>query len=572
MLAITLLLRSVPRLRSVIDRRWRACTHDRHPRFGLTRFAHRFVTSPALCAFLILCALALSATNAPASAVSANVHALVIGINAYEAQGGELQDLQGAVNDALDIASALEETGVSSLRVLLDEGAHRDAIFSAWHAMKAAASPGDTLLLTFAGHGAQEPERIPGSERDGLDEVTVLGGFRTAPPGNYQRIIDHEWRELVAAASDFHVVLVFDACHSGSMNRSLAMGRSRFGQYGAIREDQLPMPSFSPRNAPPGVLTHEVYLGATRDDLLVQEIMLDGEPRGALSYLFARALRGAADLDGDGVITRGEMRQFIDENVRQLTERRQFPVVLFQGDDDVPLFRGKGCPQQAGVSLTAELAVAVEHAEAVGVAERLDAVQHARLAAPERADLTLDATAGEVVSRHGDVVARIDMADRDLAAQWQGVIDKWRTLPALQALNECRTPLRLRIREGDSLHRAGSLVTVAIEPRKEPYLTLINLPATGEVQWLYPLSRFGDAPRRDPLEAYEMRFVVEGPFGADHLIALTSRERPEALHRRLHELDGQRAAPELYVALQAALGEHGNRHELGILAFYTTPE
>ena len=532
----------------------------------------RILKYSALSGIAILCAMGLSAGEFDASAAPGDVHALVIGINAYEAQGGELQDLQGAVNDALDIATALVETGVTSLRVLLDEDAHRDAIFSAWHAMKADAKPGDTLLLTFAGHGAQEPERIPGSERDGLDEVTVLGSFRTGAPHNYQRIIDHEWRELVAAAPDFQVVLVFDACHSGSMNRSLARGRSRFGQYGAIREDQLPMPSSAPRNEPPGVLSHEVYLGATRDDLLVQEIILDGEPRGALSYLFGRALRGAADLDGDGVITRGEMRRFIDENVRQLTERRQFPAVLYQGSDDVPLFRGGGCPQQAAAALTTELSVAVVNAGIPGMPDRLRGVQHARAGTADRADLLWDGAGGKVVSHHGDVVAYISMEDLDPLEQWQGVIDKWRTLPALQALNECRTPLRLRIREGDVLHREGSMVTLTLEPRTEPYLTLINLPATGEVQWLYPLPRFGDVPWRDPRETYEMRFVVQGPFGGDHLIALTSRERPEALHRRLQELDGQRAAPELFAALQATLGEHGRRHELGILAFYTAPE
>ena len=532
----------------------------------------RIFTSPtALWVLPLFLALWLSALEARAA--TGAVHALVIGINAYESQGGELTDLQGAVNDALDIATAFVETGAASLRVLLEEDAHRDAILEAWHAMKAGARPGDTLVLAYAGHGAQEPERVPGSERDGQDEVTVLGGFRTTAPHNYQRIVDDEWRELVAAAADFQVVLVFDACHSGSMNRSLARGRSRFGQYGAIREDQLPPPPPAPRNEPPGALPHEVYLGATRDDLLVQEIILDGEPRGALSYLFGRALRGAADLDGDGVITRGEMRRFIDENVRQLTERRQFPAVLYQGSDDAPLFRGSGCPARAEAALSAELAFAAVNAG--GGAEDANtlfrALRHVREAAPDEAELLWDAHRGQVLSRHGDVVAHVAATDPERTRELQGVADKWRMLPALHALGECREPLRLRIREGDGLHPEGSLVTVAIEPRTDPYLTLVNLPANGEVQFLYPLARFGDPPWSDPQVPHEMRFVVQGPFGGDHLIALTSRERPEALHRRLQELHGRRASEELFEALHATLSEPGSRHELGILAFYTAP-
>lgn len=533
----------------------------------------RTFTSPiAVWMLPVLLVLWLSALEARAA--TGAVHALVIGINAYEAQGGELGDLQGAVNDALDIATAFVETGAASLRVLLEEDAHRDAILEAWHAMKAGARPGDTLVLTFAGHGAQEPERVPGSERDGQDEVTVLGGFRTTAPHNYQRIVDDEWRELVTAAADFQVLLVFDACHSGSMNRSLARGRSRFGQYGAIREDQLPLPALAPRREPPGALAHEVYLGATRDDLLVQEIILDGEPRGALSYLFGRALRGAADLDGDGVITRGEMRRFIDENVRQLTERRQFPAVRYQGSDDAPLFRVGGCPARAEAALLPELGLAVANANEGGfdTENLLRAVSNMRLTPLGEAALIWDVASGRVRSAHGDVVAHVAADHPDLPLELQGVADKWRALPALHALGECRAPLRLRIREGDGLHREGSRVTVAIEPRTEPYLTLVNLPANGEVQFLYPLARFGDSPRVDPGAPHEIPFVVQGPFGGDHLIALTSRERPEALHQRLHALHGQRAAAELFEALHATLAEPGGRHELGILAFYTAPE
>ena len=116
------------------------------------------------------------------------VRALVIGIDDYV----ELQDLAGAVNDARDIATALNEAGVQDLVVLKDEQANRQQIEKEWNALMERSQSGDILVLTYAGHGGQEPERIPGSERDGLDEVLLLGGFRSVGFGTRERIFDDE--------------------------------------------------------------------------------------------------------------------------------------------------------------------------------------------------------------------------------------------------------------------------------------------------------------------------------------------------------------------------------------------
>ncbi|MCB1807790.1 MAG: caspase family protein, partial [Candidatus Competibacteraceae bacterium] len=190
----------------------------------------------------LLCAFLLVATLALGNSAHAALHALVIGIDDY--QHGS--DLFGAVNDAKDIAAALEQTGAASVRLLLNEQAHRDAIFSAWESLKAEAKSGDTLLLSYAGHGSQEPERVPGQEQDGMDEVLLLGAYDAKAPANYQRIVDDELRKMVLDAADFEVVMVFDACHSGTLNRAVGrevrQQRSRFSNYGAITNDTLPPP------------------------------------------------------------------------------------------------------------------------------------------------------------------------------------------------------------------------------------------------------------------------------------------------------------------------------------------
>ena len=162
--------------------------------------------------------VALAALAAPC-AEAQTVRGLVIGIDDYV----ELRDLAGAVNDARDIASALAAGGVADLVVLEDAAASRERIAGEWQALLDRAVSGDTLVLTYAGHGGQEPARVPGAERDGRDEVLLLGGFRSTGPGTRQRIFDDELNQWFVEAGErgLRVVFVADSCHSGTLTRSV---------------------------------------------------------------------------------------------------------------------------------------------------------------------------------------------------------------------------------------------------------------------------------------------------------------------------------------------------------------
>lgn len=253
------------------------------------------------------------------------------------------------------------------------------------------------------------------------------------------------------------------------------------------------------------------------------------------------------------------------------------------GDGRELMFRVGSCPARARTALRARLPVAVVNPPDTKWASQLRQLEAdspmLEWVPSAQAELIWDGATGEVRSQHGDVVARIAAPAADSAAdsaadpvaEFRGIVDKWRTLPALRALGECRQPLLLSILEGDGLHRAAQRVTLSVAPRQEPYLTLINLPANGEIQYLFPLDRFGDNPRTDPKQPYEMNFVVQAPFGGDHLIALASREQPVVLQQQLARPNGQRAAPELFALLHTLLEPVAGQHELGILSFYTAP-
>jgi hypothetical protein len=93
-----------------------------------------------------------------------------------------------------------------------------------------------------------------------------------------------------------------DACHSGGLTRSAARTLSRFGGL----FEGLPDPALSdvPLDlgdgaADDGSLPHVTQILATAsEDLLVDEIEIDGEMHGALSWYFAEALSGSADAVG----------------------------------------------------------------------------------------------------------------------------------------------------------------------------------------------------------------------------------------------------------------------------------
>ena len=175
---------------------------------------------------------------------SAEIFGLVIGINDYI---GERNDLEGAVNDAQDIAESLEKAGARKIVTLLDGEATKDAIESSWKKIVALSAKGDTIIFSFAGHGSQEPEpKGRGAEEDGKNENFLLGGFEVEGEGTRERIVDDEIFDWLkeADAKGVRVVFVADSCHSGSMHRSARADTVRFrnGNFGEITQDMLDFP------------------------------------------------------------------------------------------------------------------------------------------------------------------------------------------------------------------------------------------------------------------------------------------------------------------------------------------
>ncbi len=550
----------------------------------------------------ILAAITIAAL-AGAQPARAEVWGLLIGIDHYE-HGGSLN---GAVNDARDLADALERLGAREVRVLIDGDANRDNILRNWREVIGRAAPGDTMVVSYAGHGSQQPEAVAGTETDGQDEFFLLGGFASSGPGTYERILDNEINQLLKESSHLNILFIADACHSGTMTRAwdrrAGQASVRYYDYGEISDDHLPPPDPGAAMIRSSDLTHVTFFAGVTDDKEVPEVRIDGDMRGALSWSVAEALRGAADGDGDGRLTKGELETYVLENVRMKTNYRQQAVVEPPGRASRPVItRGNGGPLPDAnpappIRLTPLPSVRVHLINTGGndAASTLGRLRRAqRVPARDAADLIWDLLVGEIILATGEVVAQVQPAQRARERrgfartgavgssssasvdpvpaagvdyrQVQTVIDKWALNARLVEASETRS-LRLRTEPDNRTYRGGERLTFVAGGHRQPYFTLFNLSADGTLNFLYPLASYNDPLTIPDGRDFPLELEPEPPYGGDHFVAIASSQPLQTLHRELLRLDGTPAAAEAAEALDRALV--GGRVQLGVHAVFT---
>lgn len=215
--------------------------------------------------------------------------ALCIGINNYP---GTHMDLQGCVNDANDWAVTLAERGFA-VDKLLDSQATKAAMMSAMEDLIARASKGDSLVITFSGHGTYQPD-TDGDEADGLDEALCPYDLQTSGAA----LTDDEIKALFATRKDgVRIVLISDSCHSGTVTRAAAAEagadtRPRFMPMGNWLPDSL-----LPRNRAGEVATTTVapvgttpLLGAFSNKL--GDLLLAGCKEGPNNFSYDARISG----------------------------------------------------------------------------------------------------------------------------------------------------------------------------------------------------------------------------------------------------------------------------------------
>ncbi|MBR0843366.1 caspase family protein [Bradyrhizobium liaoningense] len=548
----------------------------------------------------------------------AAVRALVIGIDDYQ----HVRKLKGAVADATDIVTSLKSMGVGDVVELTNAQADRAGVLREMGALVERTKSNDLIFLSIAGHGTQEPERVKGSEPDGMENVFLLPGFETTPAGSVERILGGEFNHFIRQFElrGAKVIFVADTCHGGGMVRDIdpraaEMSFRQVPRYTLLVDELKPV---SDSSDPKSELDfdHTAFLAAVDRYTKAPEVRIPGIDglRGALSYAVARAMEGSADINHDGKVTLKELFSNVRQVVYQLSDQRQNVVtisspaqtpetdVAFELTRGVVLIQGpaaRAASGQAGAAAPVEgqgpappavtakattvptLAAASNAVPTSAVPTPLRPAVPIRVAAldgktnyfasmtpkdvtvqavqpTDNPDLIWDPVSHDVIA-WGDVVAYgVDVASLPT------VVDRTAAIRELKRM-ATRSPQIMRIWPDDRQQRAGQTVEVDLSDVASRAVLLFNVSGDGTIQMLYPVGSDVALARSASLR---LPLRVGEPFGAEQIVAVTSQQRMVDLETVLMQLNRRRASGQVIKSLERYLPADARIASIG---FFSAP-
>lgn len=141
-------------------------------------------------------------------------HALLVGVGNYENPSANLVGIDLDLAMAQQIAQHL---GVkkAQIKILQDDKATVEAMRKHLQWLAKNTKPSDRIMIYFSGHGSQVADEN-GDEADGFDETLYL---------HNGHLIDDEFATLLNQIPSQNIVVMIDACHSGTGTKSLAANR-----------------------------------------------------------------------------------------------------------------------------------------------------------------------------------------------------------------------------------------------------------------------------------------------------------------------------------------------------------
>ncbi len=525
------------------------------------------------------------------------IRGLIIGIDAYE----HVRQLKGSVADARDIDGSLRSMGTSDITTLVDGQANRVNILQNISSLVQRTKANDLIILSIAGHGAQEPETVKGSEPDGMQDVFLLPGFEPTPDGSRQRILGSEFNHFIRQFElrGARVLFVADTCHGGGMAREIDP-RAAEMSFRQVPHYTLPVDKLVPvtNEADPVTdldLDHTAFLAAVDRYTKAPEVKIPGIEglRGALSYAIARALEGGADADHDGKVTLKELFANVRQVVYQLSDQRQNVVTKTSPgqspDKDVVFQLTRGlppAPSQPAATQPAATTSVVANASQNRDPSPAESVP-ARSALPIRVaaldggtnyfakltsrdatieivrpiddpDIIWDPKSRDVIS-WGDVIAyKVDQGD--LAT----VIDRTAAIRELKKI-ATKAPQSVRVGPDDAKYHNEQVVQIELSDLAGRALVLFDISGDGTIQMLYPIGS-DDALRHEA--SLQLPLRVREPFGAEQVVAITSTERMIGLEQGLLQLNLRKAPGQLIKIMTKLLPSDAR---IGSIGFYTAP-
>jgi tetratricopeptide (TPR) repeat protein len=239
--------------------------------------------------------------------------AVVVGISAYRDAG--ITSLKYADRDAQAVYDFLvsERAGAGgfkpeNIRLLLNEEATYQALRSALFTFLKSSTEEDQVVVYFAGHGAPDPQR--------RDDLYLLAYDTRADDISGTAFPMYDVQNAVQRVLARDILVITDACHGGGVAQSLAMRNLETNMINEIFLSQL-------NSSTGGIVTFT----ASMANQTSAEDERWGGGHGIFTYYLLEALNGAADEDGDGIVTLVEMMEWTKDRVRRETRNAQVPNI-----------------------------------------------------------------------------------------------------------------------------------------------------------------------------------------------------------------------------------------------------
>lgn len=234
------------------------------------------------------------------------VWALLVGVARYS----HMKSLKYTDDDAYRMYAFLKspEGGAlpdNQMKVLIDEDATKANIVSAMQEIFGKASENDMVLFYFSGHG-------------------LKGSFLPIDyDGSENKLYHTEITSLLSDCPAKFKVCIADACHSGSVEESMA---SIKGPQSIIESYYEAFQSSAGGTA--------LMMSSRAEETSIEN---NGLRQGIFSHFLIRGLKGGADQNNNNVITVTELFEYVKANVMYYTNNYQTPVMYGEYDDNMPL-------------------------------------------------------------------------------------------------------------------------------------------------------------------------------------------------------------------------------------------
>jgi len=277
-------------------------------------------------------AAAAGAAAPPPPAVKHDSWAVIIGVGRY--QSTDIPSLRYTVADAESLYQLLVGPGgfkKEHVLLITDKTEKtptlRNIKWALGTFLARSAKKDDTVVIFFAGHGAPEIDQR-GVERDGLAKYLIPSD--ADPDDLYSTALPMDEMQTIFGRVEAERMVVFlDACYSGAAGgRTFSSKKTRAANLDDQFLERLT------RSKGRAIIT------ASRPSEVSIELPELGH--GIFTYYLVQGLKGAADLNKDGIVTVQELYEYVEQQVSVKSRSvggNQHPVMKGEMEGALPLVK-----------------------------------------------------------------------------------------------------------------------------------------------------------------------------------------------------------------------------------------